>query len=119
MWGRRGWFGPGASRWWAAGLLLALVALRVADPWPVEIFRLKIFDFYQTLKPRPVPAEPLVVIIDLDEASLAEVGQWPWSRTTLAVLADRVAKAGGVVLGFDAVFAEADRLSLARGADFP
>ena len=119
VWGPRSWSGPGASRWLAAGLLLAVVALRVADPWPVEIFRLKIFDYYQTLKPRPVPAEPPVVIIDLDEASLAEVGQWPWSRTTMAVLADRVAKAGGVVLGFDAVFAETDRLALVRAADFP
>ena len=54
----------------------------------------------------PVPQEQ-VVIVDIDEKSLAEQGRWTWPRSTLAELVRRVVDRGGAkVLGFDIVFAE-------------
>ena len=53
-----------------------------------------------------------VRIIDIDEAALAEYGQWPWPRTVVAELVDRLTEAGVAVIAFDVVFAEADRSSL-------
>jgi adenylate cyclase len=48
-----------------------------------------------------------VVIVDIDERSLAEQGRWPWSRAKLATLTDRIAGDGGArALGFDMVFGE-------------
>jgi len=64
-------------------LLFALVPLRILDPAPLEEIRLRTFDFYQSLRPREAVVAP-VVIVDIDEASLKEIGQWPWPRTILA-----------------------------------
>jgi adenylate cyclase len=66
-------------------LLLALVPLRVLDPLPLEEIRLRTFDFYQILRPRQTAERP-VTIVDIDEASLKEIGQWPWPRTIVADL---------------------------------
>lgn len=98
-----------------AGLLVlgALLALRFWDPAPVEILRLKTLDLYQQVKPRAATAQP-VVIIDLDERSLATYGQWPWPRTLIADMTAKLFAAGAVTVGFDVVFSEPDRLSPER-----
>ncbi len=51
-----------------------------------------------------------IVIVDVDEKSLAEEGRWPWSRTRIAQLVDNLFDEYGVrVVGFDMVFAEPER----------
>ena len=65
------------------------------------------FDTLQSLLPREIYAEDPVVIIDIDDRSLAEIGQWPWPRNQLAKLTDQAYAAAA--LGFDIVFAESDR----------
>ncbi|MGD0334707.1 MAG: adenylate/guanylate cyclase domain-containing protein [Xanthobacteraceae bacterium] len=97
-------------------LLLALVPLRIADPRPLEELRLRTFDLLQVLRPRQQTARP-VVIADIDEASLKEVGQWPWPRTVVADLVSRLRELGAVAIGFDIVFAEPDRMSPALAAE--
>lgn len=52
-----------------------------------------------------------VVIVDIDERSLKEHGQWPWSRDIVADLTRKINDAGPLVLGFDIFFAEKDRTS--------
>jgi adenylate cyclase len=47
-----------------------------------------------------------VVIVDIDEASLASVGRWPWSRTQVAKLIGTIGQAKPSVIGTDIVFAE-------------
>jgi adenylate cyclase len=96
-------------------LLFALVPIRLSDPRPLEELRLRAFDFYQVLLPRPQTIRP-VTIVDIDEASLKEIGQWPWPRTVVADLIERLHAAGSVVIGFDIVFAEPDRMSPAVAA---
>jgi adenylate cyclase len=60
----------------------------------------------------PQTLDPRIVIVDVDEKSLAEVGRWPWSRNTLAQVVDELFVRQGVgVLGFDVVFAEPDESS--------
>ena len=59
-----------------------------------------------------------IVILDIDEKSLQEVGRWPWPRDTLAHLVDKLFdKYGIAILGFDVVFAEADLSSGIRVLD--
>ena len=91
-------------------LLFALVPLRVADPRPLEELRVRTFDLFQVLRPRAQTSRP-VVIVDIDEASQKEIGQWPWPRTTVADLITRIAQLGAVAIGFDIVFPEPDRMS--------
>ena len=58
-----------------------------------------------------LPTSDKVVIIDIDEKSLKEYGQWPWSRDLFAELLYKLRDAGAGVVGLDIVFAEADRSS--------
>ncbi len=94
-------------------LLAGFVLLSLWDPYPVEFFRMKMFDVYQRLQPReiPPPDRKLVTIVDIDEASLAELGQWPWDRATIARMIVNLANTGAVLTAFDVVFAEPDRMN--------
>ena len=60
----------------------------------------------------PRTIDERIVIVDIDEQSLAEVGRWPWSRNRLASLMDELLVRQEVALiGFDVVFGEADESS--------
>jgi adenylate cyclase len=48
--------------------------------------------------------ERRVVVVDIDEASLAKVGAWPWSRQTMVKLAERLEAAGAAVQVYDVLF---------------
>jgi adenylate cyclase len=105
----------GAGRAICVVLLALLIFVRYWDPMLVEEMRLRSFDFYQVLKPREAKLRP-VVIVDLDEASLKEFGQWPWPRTVVADLVNKLTELGVAAIGFDIVFAEPDRTSPAVAA---
>lgn len=91
-------------------LLAALIFIRILDPTPLEELRLRTFDLFQTIKPR-VENERPVLIVDIDEASLRAYGQWPWPRTLVARLLDRLFEAKIKAVAFDVVFSETDRTS--------
>jgi adenylate cyclase len=100
-----------ASRRAFGPLLVApVVLLRIWDPRPIEELRLRSFDLYQHATPRNSKERP-VVIVDIDEESVAAFGQWPWPRTLLADLLTRLYEMESVAIGFDVVFAEPDRTS--------
>ena len=102
-----------------ATVLALAVALRIVDPDPVARLRLSVFDTYLNLKPREADPTFPVRIVDIDEASLAKIGQWPWPRSELARIVDRLAEAGAKTVAIDLILAEPDRLSpasLARQA---
>jgi CHASE2 domain-containing sensor protein len=80
------------------------------DPLPLEEVRLRTFDFYQRLRGRQTVARP-VIIVDIDEASLKDIGQWPWPRTIVADLVTQLAQLGAAAIAFDVIFAEPDRMS--------
>src|SRR5690349_17525770 len=89
--------------------LLALVgalALRAADPSFITRLRDGAFDTFHRIKPREVPADMAVRIVDIDDAALAAHGQWPWPRTIIARLVERLVEKGALVIAFDVVFAE-------------
>jgi len=55
-----------------------------------------------------------VVIVDIDEKSLKELGQWPWSRDKVAVILENLTSADVGIVGLDIVFAENDNSSPKR-----
>jgi len=60
----------------------------------------------------PRTLDPRIVIVDVDERSLAEVGRWPWGRDRMAALADELfVRQRAAVVGFDVLFAEPDTSS--------
>jgi adenylate cyclase len=106
----------GLARSVAFILLVALAALRIADPLPVQELRVRVFDLFQVLHPREATERP-VVIVDIDEKSLRAIGQWPWPRTRVADLITRLTQMGALVVAFDIVFAEPDRMSPSVAAE--
>ena len=108
----RRWFTRkfGFSRVLCLVLLVAFVALRAFDPLPVRELRVRTFDMFQRIDPRIKKVHP-VTIVDIDEQSLAKLGQWPWPRTTIADMVVNLTNLGAVVIGFDVMFSEPDRLN--------
>ncbi len=94
-----------------AAVLAGAVFLRVADPFFVQALRLIAFDSYQRLAPQKFDPNLPVRIVDIDEDSLARIGQWPWPRTTMAELAQKLVAQGAAVVAFDVLFSEADQTS--------
>ena len=115
----RGWSSAPVVLWFtgtqgrpAAIALVALLALfhialgeRAWSP-----IRNLLFDAYQLLMPRQVSRYP-VVIVDIDDASLAALGRWPWPRTRLARLIEASHRSGALAVGLDIIMPEADSLS--------
>jgi adenylate cyclase len=114
----RRWFTRriGYARLLCLVLLFGFAALRAADPAPVEEIRVRTFDFFQRIDPRHKTARP-VTIVDIDDKSLEKFGQWPWPRTRIADLITELTRLGAVVIAFDAVFSEPDRLNPADAAE--
>jgi adenylate cyclase len=94
-------------------VLLATFGLRWEDPAFLSEMRLRVFDVFQQISPRRYTPTP-VKVIDIDDATLQRFGQWPWPRSQVAELVDRLAAAGAAVIAFDAVFAEPDRTAPVR-----
>lgn len=99
--------------YWAAVAVFAILAVAVFYSRPGVLISLRAlaFDFYQRAAPAPALAESPVQVVQIDEASLQRVGQWPWPRTTMAELTERLGQAGAAVIAFDVLFAESDRTS--------
>ena len=57
------------------------------------------------------PQSGAVVIVDIDEKSLKQLGQWPWPRYIMAELTEKLFNSGAEVIAFDIVFPEPDRTS--------
>jgi len=116
----RRWFTRrfGYARVLCLALLVGFAVLRVLDPAPVEELRVRTFDAFQRFDPRIKKARP-VTIVDIDEKSLADprLGQWPWPRTRIADIVNSLTRMGAVVIAFDVVFAEPDRLNPDIAAD--
>lgn len=97
-----------------AALSLFIVFVEAANP-----LRHAVFDGYQRLFPLERTSNP-VLIVAIDEEDLRRYGQWPWPRTRVAELVERIAEHGPLAIGFDIYFPEPDRFSpAAMAAELP
>jgi len=110
-----------ATHWLLAAITLTiLTGIRFLDPYPVELLRLKAFDGYQVYSERK-PSET-VTVVNIDEASIAELGQWPWPRDQIADLIYRLRDANAGIIVMPILFSEPDRagedLALAQALQY-
>src|SRR5262245_35204750 len=104
-----------------AGLTLAAVVIYFLGVPLLDLLELKTYDMRLRALRHAPPQH--VTIAAIDERSLAELGRWPWSRTVLATLVDRLEQAGARVVAFDVFFPEPEtrpsdeRLARAVGGD--
>ncbi len=101
------------NRWIHIVLLLALLLTAISysasnQRWRKEMQYL-VFDTLNQLHPREKSGQ--VIIVDIDDNALQEIGQWPWPRTIIADLVTNLTQAGAKVIAFDGVLAEPDRSS--------
>ncbi|NKJ45922.1 sensor protein Chase2 [Burkholderia sp. SG-MS1] len=113
----------------ALAVLFALSVLNLASEWPSNLARPAfittldetlpdsfksarqlLFDQYQRHHPRMPGAQP-VTIVEIDEETLASVGQWPWPRNRLAGLIDAIAAHKPLAIGLDIYMPEPDQTS--------
>ncbi|NVM78290.1 serine phosphatase RsbU (regulator of sigma subunit) [Duganella sp. SG902] len=109
----RAWSGVRAGQGRPLALLLAVaLALLLArgGDGPLPALRLALFDTYQVQLPRQRLSGP-VHIINIDEASLSEFGQWPWPRTVFRALLARIAEQRPLAIGLDILMPEPDNTS--------
>ncbi|MCA1324513.1 CHASE2 domain-containing protein [Herbaspirillum sp. alder98] len=112
------------ARWLLALVLTAIAAAQVTAYLPGEwVGRLDLFFYDLRMRVVKPVLDPRIVIVDIDEKSIAEIGRWPWSRDVVAELVRQMTQTyQSPSVGFDVVFAEPDTSSgygrleqLARG----
>lgn len=96
--------------WWTLLLLFFLLSLSYFVPAYMAKLQNASYDLFHRLHPREYQPAP-VRILDIDNESLAKYGQWPWPRTRIAELINKLSKMGASVIVFDMVFSEPDRTS--------
>ena len=94
-------------------MTLLAVAVCLWSPPLLEFLEGKVYDSFLRSAPRR-PVTGAVTVVDLDEASLEILGQWPWPRYRVARLMAKIREGGAVAVGLDMVFAEPDRTSLSH-----
>ena len=99
-WGRRA----------ACAMLAVFLLLQVFAPALFSAARLGLFDSYQRLMGRDHHTDA-VVIVAIDDASLRQIGQWPWPRQIQARLISAITGAGPAALGIDLLWPEPDQQS--------
>ena len=106
---------------YALGLLIVLVLLgHAARLYHFEfIGRLDAIIYDNKIRlTMPKSVDDRVVILDIDEKSLGEIGRWPWGRDRVSELIGKLFDRHGIVLlGFDVVFAEPDDSSGLKALD--
>jgi len=97
------------THWTVAFLTLAVLMLwGFSDPFVKQTARLKTFDLIQKYDTPTVSND--VVIVELDEKSIEQYGQWPWKRTVLADIIWQLREAGAGLIILPILFSEQDRL---------
>jgi adenylate cyclase len=93
---------------WVTVTAAFLVALKIADPTPVESIRLKGFD--TLLASDSVAPSAEVVVVDIGEPSIERYGQWPWPRQDLARVIGSIQERGAATIVLPVIMSERDRL---------
>jgi adenylate cyclase len=85
--------------------LAVMLGLFAARPWVLDRLELGLLDWRFRLR-GPTPTTGRVVYVSIDEKSVDELGRWPWRRSVMARLIDRLTEAEVAAIGLDIVFSE-------------
>jgi adenylate cyclase len=95
------------SRLGVLALIAALALAHLVFDRQLDGLRGQSFDLYQALSPRQA-SQQQVVIVGIDDDTIASEGRWPWPRDRVADLISNIHAAGVSVLGIDVLFSEPD-----------
>ena len=98
------------SIWMVVVFAIVLTGIRIDDSSTVKTLRYKTWDKFQVIHPREVVSDS-VTVVNITESDLKTYGQWPWPRHVMAMLHAKIADAGAILVNYNILFAEADRMS--------
>ena len=106
-------FAKHGGRWALALILTALAAMQAVGVVPGAVVeRIDLFLYDMRMRLPQVQMDPRIVIVDIDEKSLGEVGRWPWSRDVIATMVEQLnTRYHTRAIAFDVLFAEPDTSS--------
>lgn len=113
----------GNSYYWVLAFIFALIGAwnLLGRPLDNQLSH-QSFDVLMRQRPIAYPPDPSIVIVDIDEPSLAsmnaEYGRWPWPRAVLAQVGQKLEAAGASAVVFDILFADEDVANRASEAEF-
>ena len=98
------------SIWMVVLLAIVLLGVRVNNNDYVKILRYKTWDYFQTIHPRKEISD-MITIVNITESDIKRYGQWPWPRHILGSIHQKLSISGAVIINYNILFAEADRMS--------
>ena len=113
----------GNSYYWVLAFIFALIGAwnLLGRPLDNQLSH-QSFDVLMRQRPIAYPPDPSIVIVDIDEPSLAsmnaEYGRWPWPRAVLAQVGQKLEAAGASAVVFDILFADEDVANRTSEAEF-
>ena len=87
-----------------------LLGVRIANNDSVKTLRYKTWDYFQQIHPRDVISDS-VTVVNITEEDIKKYGQWPWPRHIMGMLHAKIGDAGAVLINYNILFAEPDRMS--------
>ena len=97
------------SIWMVVVFAVVLTGIRIDNSDTVKILRYKTWDYFQQIQPR-ADVSDRVVVVNITESDLERYGQWPWPRHILAMFHAGLTDSGAVLVNYNVLFAEADRM---------
>ena len=98
------------SIWMVLIVAAILLGVRVDNGDTVKTLRYKTWDYFQQIHPRDTISDSITVV-NITEEDLERYGQWPWPRHVMAMLHARIGDAGAILINYNILFAEPDRMS--------
>ena len=98
------------SIWMVLIVAAILLGVRIDNGDTVKTLRYKTWDYFQQIHPRNAISDSITVV-NITEEDLKRYGQWPWPRHVMAMLHARIGDAGAILINYNILFAEPDRMS--------
>ena len=98
------------SIWMVVAFAIVLLGIRIDNSDTVKTLRYKTWDHFQTVQPRETLSDS-VTVVNITEEDLNTYGQWPWPRHVMAMFHAKLGDAGAILINYNILFAEADRMS--------
>ena len=98
------------SIWMVVVVAAVLLGVRIDNGDTIKTLRYKTWDYFQQIHPRNSISDSITVV-NITEDDLKRYGQWPWPRHIMAMLHAHIADAGAILVNYNILFAEPDRMS--------
>ena len=98
------------SIWMVIVFAVVLTGVRIDNSDTVKILRYKTWDHFQQVHPRQEVSDQIVVV-NITESDIKKYGQWPWPRHILGIFHSNLSEAGAILVNYNILFAEQDRMS--------